>query len=82
MRIRTALAVLLPTLTLLAACSSFSVDDYLPDHSLAYKKQREAGENLELPPDLVSGQFDDAMDVPDLGGSATYSEYVGERQQG
>ena len=81
MRIRTALAVLLPTLTLLAACSSFSVDDYLPDHSLAYKKQREAGENLELPPDLVSGQFDDAMDVPDLGGSATYSEYVGERQQ-
>lgn len=81
MRTRTALAVLLPTLTLLAACSSFSVDDYLPDHSLAYKKQREAGENLELPPDLVSGQFDDAMDVPDLGGSATYSEYVGERQQ-
>lgn len=81
MPIRTALALLLPSLTLLAACSSFSVDDYLPDHSLAYKKQREAGENLELPPDLVSGQFDDAMDVPDLGGSATYSEYVGERQQ-
>ena len=81
MPIRNALAVLLPTLTLLAACSSFNVDEYLPDHSLAYKKQREAGENLELPPDLVSGQFDDAMDVPDLGGSATYSEYVGERQQ-
>lgn len=82
MPIRTlTLAALLPILTLLAACSSFSVDEYLPDHSLAYKKQREAGENLELPPDLVSGQFDDAMDVPDVGGSATYSEYVGERQQ-
>ena len=67
-------------LFLLSACGSVSVDDYLPDQRLAYKKQREASENLEIPPDLVSGQFDDAMDVPDLGGSATYSEYLGERK--
>lgn len=76
-----AIAAFLPILPFLSACSSFSMDEYLPDHSLAYKHQREAGENLELPPDLVSGKFDDTMDVPDAGGSATYSEYVGERKQ-
>jgi len=81
MSIRKTLAALLPILFLLSGCSSFSLDEYLPDETLAYKKQREAGENLELPPDLVSGQFDDAMDVPDLSGSATYSQYVGERKQ-
>lgn len=81
MPIRKALAAFLPILPFITACSSFSVDEYLPDHTLAYKQQREAGENLELPPDLVSGKFDDAMDVPDAGGSATYSEYVGERKQ-
>ncbi len=78
---RKALVTLLPILPLLSACSSFSVDEYLPDHTLAYKQQREAGENLELPPDLISGKFDDAMDVPDARGSASYSEYVGERKQ-
>jgi len=81
--IRKACAAILLSLPLLTACGSFSTDEYLPDHSLAYKKQREAGENLELPPDLVkgSGQFDDALDVPDISGSAAYSEYVGERKQ-
>lgn len=64
---------------LLTACGSAKVTDYLPDQRLEYKKQREAGENLELPPDLMAGTFDDAMDVPDIGGSATYSEYAGER---
>jgi outer membrane protein assembly factor BamC len=81
MHISKALATFLPILPFVTACSSFSVDEYLPDHTLAYKQQREAGENLELPPDLVSGKFDDAMDVPDAGGSATYSEYAGERKQ-
>jgi outer membrane protein assembly factor BamC len=57
------------------------LDDYLPDQSLQYKKQREASENLEIPPDLTSGTFDDAMDVPPLGGATTYSEYVGERSK-
>ncbi len=81
MHIRQALVAFLPILPFVTACSSFSVDEYLPDHTLAYKQQREAGENLELPPDLVSGKFDDAMDVPDAGGSTTYSEYAGERKQ-
>lgn len=79
MEIRKTLVILLPLL-LLNACGSVDVDDYLPDQRLAYKKQREAADNLEIPPDLTSGNFDDAMDVPDLGGSATYSEYLGERK--
>jgi len=63
---------------LLSACGSASnVGDYLPDQRLQYKKQREAAENLEIPPNLTAGSFDDAMDVPPLGGAATYSEYVG-----
>jgi outer membrane protein assembly factor BamC len=72
----------LATVLLITACSSGpSIDDYLPDQRLAYKKQREAGENLEIPPDLTSSDFDDALDVPAIGGSGstTYSEYVGER---
>jgi outer membrane protein assembly factor BamC len=76
-----ALAVLTSAVLLLPACSSVDVDDYLPDQRLEYKKQREAADNLEIPPDLTAGSFDDAMDVPPLGGTgtATYSEYVGEQ---
>jgi outer membrane protein assembly factor BamC len=77
---RTVVAAILLS-SLLSACGSVDVDEYLPDQRLAYKKQREAADNLEIPPDLTSGNFDDAMDVPDLGGSATYSEYVGERKR-
>lgn len=79
MDIRKTFALLL-SLSLLHGCGSMDVGDYLPDQRLAYKKQREAEENLELPPDLTAGRFDDAMDVPDLGGSATYSEYQNERR--
>jgi outer membrane protein assembly factor BamC len=75
------LVILLVPILLLNACSSASVEEYLPDQRLAYKKQREAADNLEIPPDLTSGDFDDALDVPALGGSATYSEYMGERTQ-
>jgi outer membrane protein assembly factor BamC len=76
--------VALAVVFLLPACSSGpSIEEYLPDQRLAYKQQREAEENLEIPPDLTAGGFDDALDVPDLGGagSATYSEYVGERSE-
>jgi outer membrane protein assembly factor BamC len=64
----------------LTGCGSSAIKDILPDQSLAYKKQREAAENLEVPPDLSQGRFDDALDVP-AAGSATYSEYVGERSK-
>jgi outer membrane protein assembly factor BamC len=78
-------AVLLPLSLLivcgLTACGSASFQEMLPDQSLAYKKSRQAEENLELPPDLRSGKFDDAMDVPPIDGGATYSEYAGGRAQ-
>lgn len=74
--------VLAVVVLLLAACSSTpDLEDYLPDQRLEYKKQREAEENLEIPPDLTSGSFDDAMDVPSLGGTATYSDYVGTKSK-
>ena len=67
--------------SVLVGCGSSSViEGMLPDQTLAYKKQREATENLEVPPDLSRGQVDDALDVP-AAGSATYSDYVGERSK-
>ncbi|UHD16964.1 outer membrane protein assembly factor BamC [Thiocapsa bogorovii] len=63
---------------LLSGCGSDVINDAIPDQRLAYKKQQEAGENLEIPPDLTSGTFDDALDIPPAGG-ATYSEYSGSR---
>ncbi len=71
---------LLPALVvvLLVGCGG-SMDTLLPDESLDYKRQREASENLELPPDLASTGFNDAMDIPSAGGTATYSSYAGER---
>ncbi len=65
---------------LLTGCSS--VDEMLPDQTLAYKRQKEASENLEVPPDLTGGSFDDRMDIPPLdGGAATYSEYSSGRSE-
>jgi outer membrane protein assembly factor BamC len=63
---------------LLTGCST--MDEILPDQTVAYKKQREATQNLEIPPDLSKGEFNDALDVPATG-SATYSEYTGERSK-
>ena len=65
----------------LVGCGSELVQDALPDHTLAYKKSREAEENLELPPDLKGGTFDDALDVPPIEGGATFSDYAGGRAQ-
>ena len=72
---------LLLLVLLLAGCGN-KLKDYLPeDNTLQYKKQREASENLELPPDLASGGFDDALDIPSASGTATYSDYTSERSQ-
>ena len=70
------LTPLLLLMPLIAACGgSANLEKYLPDQTLEYKKQREASENLELPPDLASGGFDDALDIPTAAGTATYTEY-------
>jgi outer membrane protein assembly factor BamC len=68
--------------SLLAGCGSGpKLDKYLPDQRLEYKKQREAAENLELPPDLTAATFDDALDIPPASGVTTYSEYAGTRER-
>lgn len=66
---------------MLSGCGSAQkLDEYLPDRRVEYKKAREAEENLELPPDLAGASFNDALDIPGAGGSATYSSYAGDRQ--
>lgn len=69
------LAVFLSPLVL-SGCGSKTVKNMFPDQTLEYKSSREASENLEVPPDLVSGSFDDALDVPSVAGGATYSDYA------
>lgn len=74
--------LVIPTLMIqLTGCGSVGLGDALPDQRLVYKKQREAGENLEIPPDLTGSNFNDAMDIPSAGGTATYSEYTGNLAQ-
>jgi len=68
--------MLLILTTLLAGCGAMpGVDDVLPDKSVEYKKARNAGENLEIPPDLTTSSINDALVVPDVAGvdSATLS---------
>lgn len=72
--------MLMPLLTP-AGCSMSKLQDNLPDQRLVYKKQREASENLEIPPDLTAGSFDDALDIPVGDRPATFSEYAGGREQ-
>jgi len=78
-----AIVAILPVLLLPACSSTPDITDYVPDQTLEYKKQREAAENLEIPPDLIAGDFDDALDVPTIGGggATTYSQYAGERSK-
>lgn len=68
--------------SLLTGCGiGKKMDKILPDQRLEYKQQREAGENLELPPDLTAASFDDALDIPPASGVTTYSEYTGTRER-
>jgi outer membrane protein assembly factor BamC len=72
----------LPIVLLVAACSSLpDVSDYLPDQTLDYKRQREASDDLAVPPNLLAGKYDDAMDIPESGGTATYSQYAAEKHK-
>jgi outer membrane protein assembly factor BamC len=66
---------------LLSGCGGTKkqMEKYLPDRRVEYKKAREAEENLELPPDLAGASFNDALDIPGVGGTTTYSAYSGER---
>lgn len=66
---------------LLGACSSIDVDEILPDQSVAYKREKQAENNLEVPPDLTAVRMNDRMNVPDSTGVAThYSEFDTDRK--
>lgn len=73
------IAVLISTMAL-AGCG---FDRILPGQRVDYKQARTENP-LEVPPDLTQPGRDDSLTVPDLGtpasGSATYSDYAGERQ--
>ncbi|MEN8178502.1 MAG: outer membrane protein assembly factor BamC [Pseudomonadota bacterium] len=58
--------------SLLTACSSSG--GFFSDKEKAYRSQREAVDNLEIPPDLSSSAINDAMTIPG-GSSASYSDY-------
>ena len=65
----------------LSACSSINVDEILPDQSVAYQREKQAGRNLEIPPDLTTTRINDRMNVPNSSGTATnYSELVTDRR--
>lgn len=71
------LAAIFCLLSFLTACSS------TPTGVKAdYKRQVQAEENLEIPPDLTSSSIRDTMKVPDITpeSSATYSDYSYDRQ--
>ncbi|MCP4042627.1 MAG: outer membrane protein assembly factor BamC, partial [Gammaproteobacteria bacterium] len=71
--------------TALAACGSIpKLDEVVKDRSAEYKSSSSLPP-LEVPPDLSSSSIDETMVVPDVGpasGTATYSEYSGERPEG
>ncbi len=68
----------------LSACSMMpDVSKYLPDRKVDYKKEIQAEENLEIPPDLTKGAIEGAGTVSGTAssGAATYSDYVDERKR-
>jgi len=73
------IVLLLLLLPILAACTSVEeIEGMLPDRKVEYKKSRQAGANLEVPPDLSSSSISDALVIPgDAGsGAATYSDFA------
>ena len=68
----------------LTGCSMMpDVSKYLPDRKVDYKKEKQAEENLEIPPDLTKGSIEgaDTASATRSSGAATYSDYVDERKR-
>ncbi len=76
------MAVVTCGLLLLGGCGSVDVDEYLPDKSVEYKREKQADRNLEVPPDLTSTRVNDRMRVPDnyVGVATNYSEFMTDRR--
>ncbi len=66
----------------LVGCGSVNVDELVPNKTVEYKKEEQAGKDLEIPPDLTSDRISDRMSVPEnyVGASTSYSEYVTDRK--
>jgi outer membrane protein assembly factor BamC len=67
---------------LIQGCGGFSMEEYLPDKKVEYEKTTEVGNDLEIPPDLTNVKAGSELYVPGVSGSgsATYSEFLGEKQ--
>ncbi len=67
----------------LTACSMMpDISSVLPDRKVDYKKEKQAEQDLEIPPDLTSSSIEDTRAVPDAApsGTATYSDYIDEQK--
>jgi outer membrane protein assembly factor BamC len=62
-----------------AGCGSSVINDASPTSALPIKSSARPGESRDSA-GLTAGSFDDALDIPPIGG-ATYSEYSGSRAQ-
>lgn len=74
--------LMLTPVFMLQGCGSFNVEEYLPDKKVEYKKSRQVGNTLELPPDLTSARVGSELHVPtatSASGVATYSQFLGEK---
>ncbi|MES9844787.1 MAG: outer membrane protein assembly factor BamC [Candidatus Sedimenticola sp. PURPLELP] len=63
----------------LAGCGALpKVEEVLPDKKVEYKKSRQAGKNLEIPPDLTKSSINDELVIPDAprGDSSTLSGFM------
>jgi len=65
----------------LGGCSGWNADKVLPDRKVEYKKAREAGKDLEIPPDLSTAAIASGAHIPDAGTPAvtTFSEFSNNR---
>ncbi len=62
--------VLLMMALLLAGCGALpSMDEVLPDRKVEYKKAKDAGTNLEIPPDLTKSTINDQLVIPGSSGA-------------
>ena len=76
------MAALGVALAAVAGCSSVNTSDILPDKKVEYKRSKQAGTNLEIPPDLSRDTIADGG-VAFAGASSavtTYSEYKAAQQ--
>ena len=62
--------VLLLISGLVAGCGAMpNMDDVLPDRKVEYKKAKDAGTNLEIPPDLTKSTINDQLVIPGSSGT-------------